>query len=255
MQLVSTLEKAASRGWTETVNKICSIIFKTTNNDDNLEVLGIKLFCMMKNASKNSNLDSWMIEELEKCNLSQRKEIVSKKFLVHLSTQTSFSVACEKGNVKLIEYFIKVCTADIINDSTLVRQGCNQYSATSIGIAAAYGNLEAVKTLMRYGANVDSVSNTLDTPIMLSILNNHLEVTKHLAMNNADIFRQNIYGKTCLMLSSGKSVEMHTFLLKHEAQIMDRDMSKKRGYFITPKILAEEKADQFLKQDFEDSIF
>ena len=256
---VSAIEKAAFRGWTEIVDKMCSIAFANTKNDINehIEVLSIKLHCMMNNVSNNDILDAWMTEELENCELSQRKEIVSRKFLKNWSMKSSFSIACEKGNIKLIEYFITVCNADI--DSTILERDLpmdKNFKATSIGVASAYGQLEAVKTLIKHGADVDSVSYTLNTPVLLSCMNNHFEVAKYLVKNGADISKPNIYGKTCLMCSVA-SVELCQFLLEQGADVNAKDNAQKtaKDYAIeqdqleSTKLLLKHGADTILKSE------
>ena len=130
------------------------------------------------------------------------------------------------------------------------------FKATSIGIASAYGHLEAVKTLMKHGANVNSATYTQDTPVLLSCMNNHLEVAKYLVKNGADISKPNIYGKTCLMYSVA-SVETCQFLLEQGADVNAKDNAQKtaKDYAIeqdqleSTKLLLKHGADTILKSE------
>ena len=78
----------------------------------------------------------------------------------------------------------------------------------------------------RYGADVNSMSDTGSTPVRSACFMTHLDIVKLLVTNNADIQRPNYNGGTCL-INSVQSVELCEFLLKHGANVNAQDIQCK----------------------------
>ena len=160
------IELAAWKGWTQEVNEMCDKIF---DEGQYLKALHIKLFCMVVKASKTGALNNWMKVELERLELFQGNsdKIITKN--LNFKVLSPFSLACKNGNVQIIKYFLNVCNVNPNGKMCME----DHHKCSPIGIAAADGQLEAVKLLLEYGVDVNSTSSTLDTPLLLACLNNH----------------------------------------------------------------------------------
>ena len=69
------------------------------------------------------------------------------------------------------------------------------------------GKVKVVEVLVKYGADVNSVSDTGSTPVRSACFMTHLDVVRLLVANNADIQKPNHNGGTCL-INSVQSVEL-----------------------------------------------
>ena len=85
-----------------------------------------------------------------------------------------------------------------------------------------------VEVLVKYGADVNSVSDTGSTPVRSACFMTHLDVVRLLVANNADIQKPNHNGGTCL-INSVQSVELCKFLLENGAAVNAEDIQNKTG--------------------------
>ena len=85
-----------------------------------------------------------------------------------------------------------------------------------------------VEVLAKYGADVNSVSDTGSTPVRSACFMTHLEIVRLLVAQNADIQRANHNGGTCL-INSVQSVELCEFLLENGADVNAQDIQNKTG--------------------------
>jgi hypothetical protein len=74
----------------------------------------------------------------------------------------AFSLACAYGRAPVIEYFIVHGAVDV--DTTLKSHGDGH---TGLHVAAFHGQLEAVKVLLKHGANIQAIDKTWNTPPLL----------------------------------------------------------------------------------------
>ena len=249
------VELAAWKGWTQEVNEMCDRIF---GENESFKALHIKLFCMVVKASKTGALDNWMKAKLERLEQFQgnSNKIVTKNLNGGYKVLSPFSLACENGNIQIMKYFLNVCNAN--PNGKMCRE--KHHKSSPIGIAAANGQLEAVKLLLEYGVDVNSTSSTLDTPLLLACLNNHYDVAEFLLENQADIHKPNILGVTCLMASIKSSTKMIELLINIGAEINARDKYNRTALhhaiqlsefwrFRSSKILLDHGADPFVKSD------
>jgi ankyrin repeat protein len=80
-------------------------------------------------------------------------------------------------------------------------------------LASAEGNLERVKDLVAYGANVNATSYNGSTSLMYAARNNHLSIVEFLIENGADREVKNQKKSTALSLSETfKSNEVNEYL-------------------------------------------
>ena len=90
------------------------------------------------------------------------------------------------------------------------------------------GKVKVVEVLVKYGADVNSVSDTGSTPVRSACFMTHLDVVRLLVANNADIQKPNHNGGTCL-INSVQSVELCKFLLENGAAVNAEDIQNKTG--------------------------
>ena len=97
---------------------------------------------------------------------------------------------------------------------------------TPLWCASVAGKFRVVDVLVRYGADVNSMSDTGSTPVRSACFMTHLDIVKLLVNNNADIQKPNFNGGTCL-INSVRSVELCEFLLRNGAEVNAQDIQCK----------------------------
>ncbi|EHB15126.1 fem-1-like protein A [Heterocephalus glaber] len=95
---------------------------------------------------------------------------------------------------------------------------------TPLLIAARYGHLDVVRSLLRRGASVNRTTRTNSTPLRAACFDGHLEVVRYLVgEHQADLEVANRHGHTCLMISCYKGHrEIARYLLEQGAQVNRR---------------------------------
>lgn len=86
--------------------------------------------------------------------------------------------------------------------------------------AAAEGNLQHVKQLVKNGEKIDATDSLKQTPLMVAVMNGHAKVVKWLLKKGAKPNLQNYFGETALMLAVQKDApDMVQLLLKRKASV------------------------------------
>jgi len=136
-------------------------------------------------------------------------------------------LACKKGNVEIVDYLLNVCGADVEQKGEYeVQDDRSVHRVSPLWCAAVAGKVKVVECLVKYGADVNSVSDTGSTPVRSACYMTHLDVVEVLVANNADIQKPNFNGGTCL-INSVQSEELCEFLLRNGAEVNAQDMQKK----------------------------
>ena len=133
------------------------------------------------------------------------------------------------------------------------------HNVTPLWCAAVAGKVKVVEVLVKYGADVNAISDSGSTPVRSACFMTHLDIVKLLVMHNADIQRPNDNGGTCL-INSVQSVELCEFLLQNGANVNAQDIQKKTALhyaiqehrFETTKLLLKYGADPFLQSKYKD---
>ena len=231
------------------------------NNEDvllpvNAEHLFMTLYHEVKYAAPCAQLSYWLRNQLERSDESVRSELASRK----MEGCSPLFIACKKGNVEIVEYLISVCKANVeVRGQYEVQDDRTVHTVTPLWCAAVAGKLKVVEVLVKYGADVNSVSDTGSTPVRSACFMTHLDIVKLLVENNADIQRPNYNGGTCL-INSVQSVELCEFLLKNGAYVNAQDVQNKTALhyaiqehrFETTKLLLHYGADPFLESRYKD---
>lgn len=155
--------------------------------------------------------------------IEQRKTIVNRPY----EGCAPLFISCKRGNVEIVEYLIQHCQADIEQRGVFeVMDDRSIHYVSPLWCASVAGKLEVVKCLVKYGADVNSESDTGSTPARSACFMTHLEIVMFLVENGANILKPNYNGGTCL-INSVQSVPLCEFLLKHGANVNAQDIQLK----------------------------
>jgi ankyrin repeat protein len=122
-------------------------------------------FTALHSAAQNQNLE--IIKLLISNNASVNAQDSRGFIPLHLSVQT------KQTNPQIIEY--------LINNKTEINSNNNANRATPLHLAAYFGNMSAVQSLVDYGARLDLVDNQKKTPEMLAREKGYLDIADFLA--------------------------------------------------------------------------
>ena len=160
---------------------------------------------------------------MEKLTADQRKDIVSRAF----DGCAPLFISCKRGNVEIVEYLIQHCHANIEQKGIYeVPDDRSIHYVTPLWCAAVAGKSDVVKCLIKYKADVNSVSDTGSTPVRSACFMTHLDIVKFLVENGANILKPNYNGGTCL-INSVQSVPLCEYLLKNGADVNAQDIQLK----------------------------
>lgn len=159
-------------------------------------------------------------------------------------------IACRKGNIKIVDYLIRVCGANIAQKGDLPELD----NITLLWCACRFGHLQIVKYLITIGCDVDALSNNSSTALEIACSTTNIEIVQYLIENGADIRKPCTDGVTYLSDSIG-SITLCKYLINKGADVNGRDMfgstvlheavSKKN--LETVELLLDHGADPFAK--------
>lgn len=164
------------------------------------------------------------------------------------------------SDFQIVEYLISLCGANVEQRGLYeVPDDHSVHNVTPLWCAAVAGKVKVVEVLVKYGADVNSVSDTGSTPVRSACFMTHLDIVKLLVHHRADIQRPNYNGGTCL-INSVQSVELCEFLLQNGANVNAQDIQNKTALhyaiqehrFETTKLLLQYNADPFLESRYKD---
>ncbi|XP_055634153.1 protein fem-1 homolog C-like [Toxorhynchites rutilus septentrionalis] len=127
-------------------------------------------------------------------------------------------IACNQGNIRIIEYLITECGASSDQTSYHLCEDGLMRNITPLGNACAFGNLLLVKRLLKLGCDVDGPFEDGFTPLQIACLWNNLPLVQELIENGANLRKQSYDGTTCLM-NAVQSVPVMSYLLNNGADV------------------------------------
>ncbi|CAG9821966.1 unnamed protein product [Phaedon cochleariae] len=176
-----------------------------------------------KHAAPGARLSYTLRAKLEKYSRDVRRDIVNR---IKVGCSPLF-IACKKGQIEIVEYLVTVCFADIEQKGLYeVQEDRSTHVVTPLWCAAVSGKLPVVELLLKFGADINAVSDTGSTPVRSACFMTHFEIVKYLVEHGADINRPNYNGGTCL-INSVQSANLCDFLLKNNADVNARDIQNK----------------------------
>jgi|APSaa5957512622_1039677.scaffolds.fasta_scaffold02443_6 ubiquinone/menaquinone biosynthesis C-methylase UbiE len=137
---------------------------------------------------------------------------IFQKSTKQASIQLNIHLAAIIGDKQLLSEYVQ-------NDFHAVNQ-IDELGFTPLMYAAKYGHYDCVEYLTTNHAEVDFKSAIYPvTPLLLSIRNNHYEITKFLLNREAHV-NQTFYGKSALMIAAENgNAEMVNLLVNHTADL------------------------------------
>lgn len=220
------------------------------------DILFNDLYQEVRCAAPSAQLSYSLRSRIERVDRRDRRQIVSR---IREGCSPLF-IACKKGNVEIVEYLVSACDADLEQRGLYeVQDDRSVHNVTPLWCASVAGKYRVVDVLVRYGADVNSMSDTGSTPVRSACFMTHLDIVKLLVNNNADIQKPNFNGGTCL-INSVQSVELCEFLLKAGAGVNAQDIQCKTALhyaiqehrFETTKLLLSYRADPHLESRYKD---
>lgn len=129
-------------------------------------------------------------------------------------------IAARNGHDKVVRMLLSKYNPNIEQEGTVKFDGYVIEGASPLWCAAGAGHINVVKTLVRYGANVNHPTRTNSTPLRAACFDGRLDIVQFLTEHNADIHIANKYNNTCLMIASYKGyLDVVTFLIKKGAKL------------------------------------
>lgn len=136
-------------------------------------------------------------------------------------------VVCKRGNVTIAEFLLNECDADIEQRGMFENpEDQSVHCVTALWCAAVSGKLHVVKFLVRFGADINALSDTGSTPVRSACFMTNLEVVQYLVENGANIQKSNFNGGTCL-INSVQSVDLCSYLISKGADVNAKDIQSK----------------------------
>lgn len=131
---------------------------------------------------------------------------------------TPLIIAARYGHDKVLKMLLSKFSPDLEQEGIVKFDDYVIEGASALWCAAGAGHLNAVKTLVRAGADVNHQTRTNSTPLRAACYDGHLDIVKYLTFHSADIHIANKYNNTCLMIAAYKGhLDVVCFLLERGA--------------------------------------
>ncbi|KAJ9401934.1 hypothetical protein DTO282F9_1224 [Paecilomyces variotii] len=132
-------------------------------------------------------------------------------------------VAARRGNVTLVNTLLAKGAHIDVEDADCRDEGHDNVCAyTALEIAAFWGHLAVVESLLDHGADVNAVRQTLGTPLQAALEGGHFDVAEFLLFRGAEIDKHWAKYGSCLQVFSERGhLETVRFLIDRNANIED----------------------------------
>ncbi|KAJ3282179.1 hypothetical protein HDU79_010109 [Rhizoclosmatium sp. JEL0117] len=153
------------------------------------EKMAVETMTNLQRAIHDNNLE--LFKKLHTDSAMMEKNIDDKH-------NTGFHYLALYANPAMLSYFVKLSSFEV--SVYLV----NSDNATPLSLAAEKGNIEAVKALLRCGANIEAKDNDRSTPLIHASSQGHTEIVEILLECGANIEFQNRLGYSALAYAALK---------------------------------------------------
>ena len=127
--------------------------------------------------------------------------------------------------VKFANYLIMTGKALPFKDDDEEKEWTKNYKRYPINIVSRYGNIEILRELIKYKADLNLREENSETPLLVAASNGHLDVVKELLQQGVDINQKNNNNTNALMRASQNGhLEVVIELLKNGANINDKNI-------------------------------
>lgn len=116
-----------------------------------------------------------------------------------------FFKVCEKGDIEEIKELIDKVDINVKD----------AYGMNGMMHALVFDNLEAVKLLIEYGADINSYDYKYRTPLMYAVSNGNADIVKFLISKNAYINAKDYRNKTALDIAKSKGYDDIVIILEN----------------------------------------
>ena len=131
---------------------------------------------------------------------------VNQSFILQDSEKINFVLDIKNKNYKKVNSFL----LNHNNIDFFIKD-----KNTPLFYAIDIGDIQVVKLLIEYGANIHSVNSNLKTALHIAVEGNHVDIVRLLLENDIDISSQDIYGQTPMIYAKENSNNEIIELLKY----------------------------------------
>lgn len=164
------------------------------------------------------------------------EELQAAIFAVKLSNPRTLSIGWMHeiilGTIFSTAYFGEFeMLPSFLNQETIAIDNHDASGMSALAWAALQGNVECVQLLLNAGANIESLNNGLNTPLMLAASNGHDNVVLNLIAHEADAHVRNLKDRDALFMAvlyAEQSVGLYNIiqsLIAHGVNINAEDSS------------------------------
>ncbi|GFS15488.1 protein fem-1-like protein [Elysia marginata] len=139
------------------------------------------------------------------------------------ASSSPFFRACQLTRLPIVEWMLRESQPDLEQTGVFLQPGdATLYQVTPLWYASATGNLELVRLLASFGADVNASTETGSTAVRAACCTGQVGVVQFLVAHGADLHVKTQHGVTTLM-SSVHSVPLTKFALHHGVTINASD--------------------------------
>ncbi|RUS80176.1 hypothetical protein EGW08_012065 [Elysia chlorotica] len=135
------------------------------------------------------------------------------------ASSSPFFRACQLTRHPLVEWMLRECQPDLEQTGVFLQPGdATLYQVTPLWYASATGNLDLVRLLTSFGADVNARTETGSTAVRAACCTGQDGVVQYLVAHGADLHVRTLHGVTTLM-SSVHSLSLTKFTLHHGVSV------------------------------------
>ncbi|KAK6203224.1 uncharacterized protein RJT21DRAFT_119370 [Scheffersomyces amazonensis] len=140
-------------------------------------------------------------------------------------------LAVHSSNITLIIYLLLTC----VDTKRIYIDEPDSFNRTCLHWAAYQGDILTINALLRFGADVSKVDNSLFVPIHWAFMKGYKSVLKALVEAGSDIHAKNDQGKDCFGVAKDMNCTNTWLKVLHECDLNEKSNWTKNKHWISPK--------------------